>query len=71
MQLIPFIRAFYAIESLLFYNQCNREGDVTFIHYAMGIHQGDPLGRALYALAHFRALCSTTNHFPFISIHCR
>jgi len=31
----------------------------------MGIHQGDPLGGALFALAHLKALRSTTNHFPY------
>jgi len=31
----------------------------------MGTHQGDPLGGALFALVHFRALCFTINHFPF------
>jgi len=31
----------------------------------MGTHQGDPWGGALFALAHFRALHSTINHFPF------
>jgi hypothetical protein len=30
----------------------------------MGIQQGDLLRGALFALAHFRALCSTTSHFP-------
>jgi hypothetical protein len=30
----------------------------------MGIHQGEPLGGALFALVHFRALCSTTSRFP-------
>jgi hypothetical protein len=30
----------------------------------MGIHQGDRLGGALFALTHFRALCFTTSHFP-------
>jgi hypothetical protein len=30
----------------------------------MGIHQGDPLGWALFALTHFKALCSIVNHFP-------
>jgi hypothetical protein len=30
----------------------------------MGIRQGDPLGGALFALAHFRILCFITSHFP-------
>jgi hypothetical protein len=31
MQLIPFVHAFYAFESPLFYSHHNREGDVTII----------------------------------------
>jgi hypothetical protein len=30
----------------------------------METHQGDPLGGALFALAHFKALLSIINHFP-------
>jgi len=44
IQLIPFVHAFYAFESLLFYNHHNHESDVTIIPFAMGTHQGDPLG---------------------------
>jgi hypothetical protein len=51
--------------SPLFYSFFNRECDVTIIPSTMGIHQVDPLGGALFALAHLRALHSTTNHFPF------
>ncbi len=29
----------------------------------MGTHQGDPLGGALFALTHFKALYYITNHF--------
>jgi hypothetical protein len=49
----------------MFYSYCNHEGDVTIIPFTMGIHQGDPLreGGALFALAHFRALCSIASHF--------
>jgi len=47
-----------------FYNHCNHEGDVTLIPFTMGTHQGDPLGRAILALTHFKALCFTTSHFP-------
>jgi hypothetical protein len=57
IQFIPFVYAFYAFEFLLFYNNCNHEGDVTVIPFAMGIRQGDFLGGALLALVHFRALC--------------
>jgi hypothetical protein len=47
-----------------FYNHYNHEGDVTFIPFTMETHQGDPLGRAIFALTHFKALCFTTSHFP-------
>jgi hypothetical protein len=49
IQFIPFVRAFYAFKSPLFYSHCNREGDVTIIPFAMGTHQGDPL-RVDYSL---------------------
>jgi hypothetical protein len=39
IQFIPFVRAFYAFESPLFYNHRNHEGDVIVVHFAMGIHQ--------------------------------
>ncbi len=71
IQLIPFVHAFYAFESPLFYNHYNCEGDVTIIPSSMGIYEGDPWGGALFALAHFSVLCSIANHFPsclFISI---
>jgi hypothetical protein len=61
IQLIPFVSAF---EFPFFYSHCNLEDDVTIIPFAMGIHQGELLGGALFVLAHFRALRSTINHFP-------
>jgi len=64
IQLIPFVLTLYAFESPLFYNHRNRDGNVIIIPSAMGIHQGDPLGRALFVLAHLKALHSINNHFP-------
>jgi hypothetical protein len=64
IQLIPFVCAFYAFESPLFYNHHNRDGEVMVIPSTMGTHQGDPLGGALFALVHFRVLCSIASHFP-------
>jgi hypothetical protein len=55
--------------SLLFYNHCNREGDVTSIPFAMRTCQGDFLGGALFVLTHFRALRSTTNLSLFVYFH--
>jgi hypothetical protein len=63
MQFIPFVRAFYAFESPLFYNHHNREGDVIIIPSTMETRQGDPLRGALFAFTHFRTLHSITNHF--------
>jgi hypothetical protein len=47
---MPFVRAFYAFESPMFYSHHNREGDVTIIPFAMGTHQGDPLRGSLFVL---------------------
>ncbi len=55
IQLMPFVCAFYAFDFLLFYNHHNCENEVTVIPSTMGIHQGEPLGRALFFLAHFRS----------------
>jgi hypothetical protein len=65
IQLIPFVNAFNAFKSPLFYNHHNRDGDVTIIPSAMGTHEGDPFGGALFVLIHRRALPFTTSHFPF------
>jgi hypothetical protein len=64
IQFIPFVRAFYAFETPLFYNQRNHEGDVTIIPFTMGTCQGDFFGGALFALAHFKALHSIVSYFP-------
>jgi hypothetical protein len=64
IQFILFVHAFYAFESSMFYNHCNRDGNITVIPFAMGTHQGDILGGVLFALAHIRALHFTINHFP-------
>ncbi len=49
---------------LLFYNHCSCENNVIVIPSTMGTCQGDPLGGALFALTHFKALHSIANHFP-------
>ncbi len=63
IQFIPFVHAFYAFESPLFYNHHNRESVVIIIPFTMGTCEGDPWRGALFVLAHFWVLCSTTNHF--------
>jgi hypothetical protein len=64
IQLIPFVRAFYAFEFPLFYNHRNCENNITIILSIMGTHRSDLLKGALFTLTHFKALYSTTNHFP-------
>jgi hypothetical protein len=64
IQFIPFVLTLYTFEYPMFYNHRNYDGDVTIIPSAMGTHQGDPLGGALFALTHLKALRSKTNHFP-------
>ncbi len=38
MQFIPFVHAFHAFESPLFYSYCNHESNLTIILFAMGTH---------------------------------
>jgi hypothetical protein len=64
IQPIPFVCAFYALKSPLFYSHYNCESDVIVIPFAMEIRQGDFLGGTLFVLAHFTALHSTISHFP-------
>jgi len=64
IQLIPFVHAFYAFESPLFYSHYNHDGDVMVIPSTMGIHQTNPLGNALFTLTHLKVLRFTVNHFP-------
>jgi hypothetical protein len=63
IQFIPFVHAFYAFESPLFYHHYSCESDVIIIPSAMGTYQGDLLRGALFALTHFKAMHSTTNQF--------
>ncbi len=63
MQLVSFFRVFYAFDSPLFCNHHNRESNVIIILFAMGTCQSDPLGRALFTLAHFGVLHFTTSSF--------
>jgi hypothetical protein len=56
LELILFVHAFYAFELPLFYIHHNHESDVIIIPFVKGTYQGDPLGKILFALTHFRAL---------------
>jgi hypothetical protein len=65
IQLILFVHAFYAFEFPLFYNHHNREDNVIVITFAMRTYQGDLLGRALFAIAHFKVLLFIISRFLF------
>ncbi len=69
IQLIIFVCAFYAFEYPILYSHYNREGIIIVIPFAMGTHQGDLVGKALFVLAHFLALCSKGSWYPFIYFH--
>jgi hypothetical protein len=47
---------------LCFYSHRNCDGNVTIVPSAKGIREGDPLGGALFALIHLRALYFATFH---------
>ncbi len=63
MQFIRFVHVFYAFEFPMFYSHHNRESKVTIIPSTMGTHQGDPLKRAQFTLAHFKALHFIASQF--------
>ncbi len=69
IQLIIFVCAFYAFEYPPFYSQCNCEGIIIVIPFAMGTYQGDLVGKALFVLAHFLALCSKGSWYPSCYFH--
>jgi hypothetical protein len=56
IQFIPFVCAFYAFESPLFYSHHNHEGDVIVIPSTVGIRKSDTLGKAIFVLTHFKVL---------------
>ncbi len=62
---VPFVRAFYAFVSPLFYSHYNCVSNVMIIPFVMGIRQGDALRGALFTLIHFKALCFIVSHFLF------
>jgi hypothetical protein len=63
IQFIPFVCAFYLFESPLFCSHHNHESDDIIIPFAIGIHQGDPLGGTIH-FNHFKALRSIVSHLP-------
>ncbi|KAL2649352.1 hypothetical protein R1flu_017480 [Riccia fluitans] len=63
-QLFPFMCSFYARHSPLYFSHCSREDEVTLFSSESGTRQGDPLGGALFALAHLCALRTTASKHP-------
>ncbi|KAL2634830.1 hypothetical protein R1flu_006309 [Riccia fluitans] len=63
-QLFPFVHSFYACRSPLYFSHRSHEDEVSLLSSESGTHQGDPLGGALFALAHLRALRTTASEHP-------
>jgi len=62
-QLLFFVCFFHIFESPLYFTHCNQKSDVTNIALPTSTHQGDLLGGAMFAIANFLLLRTTTNHF--------
>ncbi|KAL2610010.1 hypothetical protein R1flu_028583 [Riccia fluitans] len=63
-QLFPFVHSFYARCSPLYFSHCSHEDEVSLFLFNSGTHQGDPLGGALFALGHLRALRTMASEHP-------
>ncbi|KAL2633222.1 hypothetical protein R1flu_004701 [Riccia fluitans] len=63
-QLFPFVSSFYAHHSSLYLSHCSRGDEVSHLSSKSGIHQGDPLGGALFTLAHLHALRTMASEHP-------
>ncbi|KAL2653691.1 hypothetical protein R1flu_021819 [Riccia fluitans] len=63
-QLFPFVRSFYAHRLPLFFSHCFREDEVSLLSSESSTRQEDPLGGALFALAHLRALRIVASEHP-------
>ncbi len=55
----PFVQWFYTCPSPLYYSQVSRHGDFIVISLELSIQQGDPLGGALFILAHLHVFHPT------------
>ncbi|KAL2630334.1 hypothetical protein R1flu_015020 [Riccia fluitans] len=62
--LFPFVRSFYSQSSPLYFSMGTRTGDISTLLSEVGTRQGDPLGGALFALGHLRALRATMPQHP-------
>ncbi|KAL2612029.1 hypothetical protein R1flu_023721 [Riccia fluitans] len=63
-QLFPFVHSFYAHRSPLYFSHCSCEDEVSLFSSESGTCQGDPLGGALFALAHLCALRAIASEHP-------
>ncbi|KAL2629302.1 hypothetical protein R1flu_013988 [Riccia fluitans] len=63
-QFFPFVHFFYARCLPLYFSHCSREDEVSLFSSELGTRQGDPLGGALFALAHLRALRTMALEHP-------
>ncbi|KAL2631235.1 hypothetical protein R1flu_015921 [Riccia fluitans] len=63
-QLFHFMRFFYVRHLLLYFSHYFCEDEVSLLSSESGTYQGDPLGGALFALAHLCALRTMASEHP-------
>jgi hypothetical protein len=71
IQLIPFVHAFYAFESPLFYIHCDKKCDVIVMPFAMETYQNDPLGGCylLWPILKFKLIGLCNGHHISYDAH--
>ncbi|KAL2641238.1 hypothetical protein R1flu_008825 [Riccia fluitans] len=63
-QLFPFVHSFYARRLPLYFSHCSREDEVSLLSSESSTCQEDPLGGALFALAHLCSLRTMASEHP-------
>ncbi len=63
-QFIIFVYSFYVLLFPLYFSHHSLFEDLIVIHFCIDIYWGDPLGRFLFTLICFQALCKLANLFP-------
>jgi hypothetical protein len=63
-QLFPFVHWFYTHQSPLYFSKASRHRDLIVISFEFGTWEGDPSGRMLFALVHFRTFHPTSTSHP-------
>ncbi|KAL2651157.1 hypothetical protein R1flu_019285 [Riccia fluitans] len=68
-QLFPFVRSFYVRHLPLYFSHCSWKDEVSLLSSKTSIRQGDPLGGALFTLAHLLGLMTMASEHPLFYFH--